>query len=333
MGPATPADPGGRAAARPFPRPRLAILGAIDEVTGELPPVSRKVPLDVQVHEEHEADGLIWRKLTFAPEAGDRVPAWLLLPRARRGAPPGAAVLALHQTTRIGKDEPVGRGGLPNLHYALELARRGYVVLAPDYPRFGDSTTNAYALGYASATMKGLWNHWRALELLSALPQVDAQRLGVIGHSLGAENALFLAAFALEVAACVASGGFTRFTWNNNEGRGEHGDVSDWSHQGYMPRIAERYGCRAERLPFDWEDLLAAIAPRPLFLNAPLSDFFQWQGVDECVNLVTPLYVRAKARDALAVRHQPGGHDFPRAVRAEAYAFLDRHLRHAPAVG
>ena len=47
------------------------------------------------------------------------------------GRVPG--ILCLHQTTRIGKEEPSGMGGNPILHHALELARRGYVTLAPDY--------------------------------------------------------------------------------------------------------------------------------------------------------------------------------------------------------
>ena len=48
------------------------------------------------------------------------------------------AILCLHQTTPNGKDSPVGLADRPTLHYALELAKRGYVTLSPDYPSFGE---------------------------------------------------------------------------------------------------------------------------------------------------------------------------------------------------
>ena len=45
-------------------------------------------------------------------------------------------MLCLHQTTGIGKAEPAGIGGLKNLHYALELAERGYVSEESDPYQF-----------------------------------------------------------------------------------------------------------------------------------------------------------------------------------------------------
>ena len=99
--------------------------------------------------------GFTRKKITFAAEPGDRVPAWLLIPDASRdGAVRRPAVLCLHQTIAIGKDEPVGLGTNLELAYARELAGRGYVALAPDYPNFGEYKVDAYGLGYSSATMK-----------------------------------------------------------------------------------------------------------------------------------------------------------------------------------
>src|SRR5690606_23010952 len=128
------------------------------QVMGEFPQPSRRVPADMRIVDERRDRGLLWRKITFAVEPGDRCWAWLLVPesRAQPSAAPGPAVLCLHQTTDIGKDEPAGLGGLDNLHYALELAQRGLVTIAPDYPNFGDYRVDPYALGYASATLKGI---------------------------------------------------------------------------------------------------------------------------------------------------------------------------------
>src|SRR6185369_1322999 len=87
----------------------------------------------------------IRRKITYQTEPGDRVAAYLFLPPADGKKLP--AVLCLHQTTKLGKAEPAGLGGLKNLHYALELAERGYITLAPDYPGYGDYTQcNPYVI-------------------------------------------------------------------------------------------------------------------------------------------------------------------------------------------
>src|SRR5262249_51119792 len=147
------------------------------------PAESNKAPLSLKVEAEETLDKVIRKKVSFAVEKDDRVTAYLLIPRNLKGKAP--AMLCLHQTTKIGKGEPAGVGGLANLHYALELAERGYVTLAPDYPNYGDYQVDAYAKGYASATMKGIWNHMRAVDLLQTLPEVDGTRIGVIGHSLG----------------------------------------------------------------------------------------------------------------------------------------------------
>src|SRR5262249_48880751 len=152
------------------------------------------------------------QKISFASEPGDRVPAWLLVPHASEDSgKKRPAVLCLHQTTPIGKDEPAGLGTNPDLAYARELAERGYVTLAPDYPNFGEYKLDVYELGYASATMKAIWNNKRAVDLLCSLKEVDPSRVGVIGHSLGGHNAIFTALFDRRLKAVVSSCGFNAF--------------------------------------------------------------------------------------------------------------------------
>jgi pimeloyl-ACP methyl ester carboxylesterase len=128
-------------------------------------------------------------------------------------------MLCLHQTTRIGKDEPAGLGGRPTLHYAHELASRGYVCVAPDYPSFGDYPYDFRKASdrYASGSMKAIWNNLRALDLLETLEEVDPDRIGCIGHSLGAHNAIFTAVFDLRIRAVVSSCGFTAFFFHNGQ--------------------------------------------------------------------------------------------------------------------
>lgn len=281
------------------------VMGAMRHVAG--------VPR-VEVLEEVRAGAVVRKRIRYEAEADDWVPAWLLEP-VRAGGRRKAAI-CLHQTTRIGKDEPAGVGGLPNLQYALELAERGFVTLAPDYPNFGEYKVDAYARGYASATMKGIVNHRRGVSLLESLPGVSRGTVAAIGHSLGGHNALFLAAFEQRVWAVVTSCGFTSFA------KYYGGNLKGWSHKGYMPRIESEYGCDPKRMPFDFTDVLAAIAPRPLFINAPVRDAnFEVTGVDDCVEAVREMYGKG---GSLVVEHPECGHDFPVEVRRRAYDFLER---------
>lgn len=297
-------------AASQLPAERDRILAAMREVMGPLP-ADRNPALDVRVISTEQLDGYERRKIEFVSEPGDRVPAWLLIPEPKSGRHPAA--ICLHQTTRPGKDEPAGIAGNPDLHYALELTRRGYVTLSPDYPNFGEYRFDPYEHGYASATMKGIVNHMRAVDVLVSLKEVEPDRIAAVGHSLGGHNSLFLAAFDKRIKAVVTSCGFTSFA------KYYGGDLTGWSHKGYMPRIAEIYAKSPARMPFDFKDVLAAISPRPVFVNAPLHDAnFDASGVDDAV--------RASGSNAITVVHPDAPHTFPREVRRQAWEWLDRQL-------
>jgi dienelactone hydrolase len=289
-----------------------------EEVAGPPPAGLRPVPFDVRVEEEVRLETHVRRRISFAVEEGDRVPAYLLVPHGLTG--PAPAALCLHQTTAMGKAEPAGMGK-PDLAYAAELAARGWVTLAPDYPNFGDYRVDPYARGWASGTRKGIWNHQRAVDLLASMGEVDPARLAAVGHSLGGHNALFLALFDDRIRAVVTSCGFCAFP------RYKQGNLAGWSSKVYMPRIAEAYGKDPARLPFDFPELLAALAPRGLFIHAPLGDHnFDVQGVRDCVAAARPAYAARGAEDRLVALHPEGGHDFPPSAREQAYLFLERAL-------
>ncbi|MGH9769992.1 MAG: alpha/beta hydrolase family protein [Blastocatellia bacterium] len=299
---------------------REKILANMQLVMGELPKQKRPPVKIVRVHGE-EAQAFYRLKIKYLSEDDDYVPAYLLIPHKRARRAP--ALLCLHQTTRIGKDEPAGLGGNPNLHYAAELAERGYVTLAPDYPYLGENTVDPYKRGYDSCTMKGVWNHIRAVDVLQSLDYVNPQRIGSIGHSLGGHNTLFVAAFDQRIKAMVTSCGFNSFR------KYYGGDLSGWSGVRYMPLIAEKYGKDSSRVPFDFSDILVALAPRPLFINAPLRDSnFEVSGVKDCVAEAAPIYDKIfKAKDSLLAVYPDGGHDFQPEIREQAWRFLDRWLK------
>jgi pimeloyl-ACP methyl ester carboxylesterase len=298
---------------------REQILDSMQIVMGPLPDRTFRIDLKWQNIEDTVINGIRRIKLTYEAENSDRVPAYLLIPENISKPVPG--ILCLHQTIRIGKGEPAGIGGSPNLDYAWELAERGYVTIAPDYPNFGDYIFDPYLNGYISATMKGIRNHMAAVDLLQSLPQVDPEHIGCIGHSLGGHNSLFVSAFDKRIKAVVTSCGFTSFFKYYN------GDLKGWSHKGYMPLISSKYNTDPEKMPFDFPEILAAIAPRPIFINAPLHDSnFDVTGVLDCVQAALPVYKLFNAEDKIIVKNPDAPHDFPADVRRESYLFFDREL-------
>ena len=299
---------------------REHILANMQQAMGAIPGVERRGPMDLQITSEEDRGKYVLKHATLAVEQDDRLPVLILIPKGL--TKPAPAMLCLHQTTSIGKGEPGGLGGLDNLHYAQELAERGYVCIAPDYPNFGDYQIDVYAKGYGSATAKGIFNHMRCVDYLQTMPEVNAERIGAIGHSLGGHNTLYVGAFDERLKVLVSSCGFNRFAKYYN------GDLTGWSHKGYMPRIKELYETNPAKMPFDFTEVIAAIAPRAVFVNAPVKDAnFEVTGVYDCVRAALPVFQQFHAGKELVSVHPDCEHDFPPAVREQAYAFIDQHLK------
>lgn len=308
---------------------RAEILRGMQQVMGPLPGRDRRVPLDLQVSSETDCGSYVRRAVTYATEPAARTPAWLLVPkRVLSGGATARAVLCLHPTDdTIGHDVVVGLGGRPNRAYAAELAERGFVSLAPSYPLLAKYQPDVRGLGYASGTMKAIWDNVRGLDLLESLPFVARGGVGAIGHSLGGHNAVYTAVFDQRITVIVSSCGLDLYTdyygadpkvWQPEKG---------WCQLRYMPRLLD-YAGRLEAIPFDFAELIGALAPRACFISAPVRDSnFRWQSVDRIVAAARPVYTLLGAPDALTVAHPDSEHDFPEAMRQQAYTLLEQHLK------
>jgi dienelactone hydrolase len=301
---------------------RAHILAAVQSVMGVLPDSHQRVPMDMKVVSETDTPTYVRKKITYGSDLSTRVSAYLLIPKnVKRGAP---AMLCLHDDTPLAKDEPAGLGGRASMHYADELARRGYVCLVPDYPSLGENPfdLNKHAGTYASGAMKAVWDNIRGIDLLETLPEVNAKRIGIIGHGLGGQNALLTAAFDYRLAAVVSSCGFTTFQ------RYKGGKLGDWGDAHMMPRIQSVYNSDPARIPFDFAELLGTLAPRAVFVSAPLQDsVMDVEGVKSAVGGAAAVYQFRKVANALRVVHPNGGRDFAEAARGEAYGWLDQRFK------
>ena len=303
---------------------REHIAAWMQTVMGPLPKPEKPIALDIKVEEEVAVGELTRKKISYHTDSTERrVKAFLFLPKVGQASQP--AVLCLHQTINIGKSEPAGLGGNPNLHYARHLAQRGYVTLAPDYPSFGEYPFDfAPTHGYTSGSMKAIYDNIRAVDLLQSLPEVDKDRIGCIGHSLGGHNTMFTALFEPRIKCLVSNCGFTRFHKYYN------GALKGWTSSRYMPLIDSRHHNSPDEVPFDFPEIVAAFAPRPFLASSPIGDSnFEVSGAKDSIASAKPIYELLGAADHLQANYPNCAHDFPEEVRKVAYEFFDRHLHGA----
>jgi len=179
-----------------------------------------------------------------------------------------------------------------------------------------------------SGTMKAIYDNTRALDLLETLPYVDSKPgFGAIGHSLGGHNTIYTAVFDQRITVMASSCGFDAYPdyYGGAEknwffGRG-------WCQIRYMPRLSDYRG-RQKEIPYDFPELLGALAPRPFFVHAPLRDSnFRWKSVDVCAAAAHPIYKLLGNEKGLIIKHPDYNHNFPEDMREEAYQTIDSVLR------
>lgn len=309
---------------------RGEILRGMQSVMGKFPGDDRRVPLDVRVEEDVDAGSYRRQLITYQSEPDSRTPAYLCIPNdvlaGKRKTP---AVLCLHPTdNKVGHKVVLGLGGRAGRQYAAELTERGYVTLSPAYPHLANYWPNLGGLGYVSGTMKAIWDNSRGLDLLAELDYVDDSRgFGAIGHSLGGHNAIYTAVFDQRITAIASSCGFDAYPDYYDGAERVWYFGAGWCQIRYMPRLSNYRG-KLDEIPYDFTELLGALAPRPLFVNAPLHDSnFRWKSVDRCAKAARPVYELLEAKEGLLIRHPDSDHNFPEDMREEAYHTIDSVLR------
>lgn len=309
---------------------RAEVVQGMEAVMGTLPGEAKRCPLDVKIETEFEGDTYVRRLITYASEPGSRVPAYLLIPKnVLAGKQKAPAALCLHGTNNeIGHGTVVGLGKVPNRSYALELAQRGYVTLAPSYPLLARYQPDLNALGWQSGTLKAVWDNRRGLDLLESLPFVDGSKgFGAIGHSLGGHNSVFTAVFDERLSVVVSSCGLDSFLDYMNGDPKRWEPEKGWCQTRYMRKLAGYQGRLAE-IPFDFHELIGALAPRHVRIIAPKHDTnFRADSVDRIVAAARPIFKLHGQEGRLRVDHPDCGHDFPPEMREAAYQLLDAVLR------
>jgi dienelactone hydrolase len=309
----------------PLPVDDLSQFGAWrdrcrDRLAGLLGPMPEGVAPRFEVLSEEPAEGYCRQKVVFDTEPTMSVPAYLLIPDERAAA--GPAVVAVHGhgpgKAAVCGVEPTEA---PNGDYAVQLVRRGFVVLAPDLRCFGErrdwnppdhyacDTNLVHALmAGVSPLSQNLWDLMCCVDVLQAHPLVDPGRVGAAGLSYGGTLSLFLAAWDDRVKAAVVSG-----------------YLSSWADSHKVPWNM----CGSQVLTgvlgqLEHVDLGAMVAPRPLLVETGTEDMiFPLAAAQAAVRDLGKVYAHAGAAAALEHDVFTGGHHWH---GARAYPFLQRWL-------
>jgi len=160
--------------------------------------------LKPKLRETIARDGYRIESITYEAEPGDRVPAMVLVPDGVDAAHPVPAVAVWHQHNgqwHLGKSEPAGLAGNPMHHTGAVLAREGYVVLCPDALCFEERQSPhlkgghferfeflRYVVDGRCMAWKNILDMRRAVDYLCSRPEVQTDRIGCYGHSMGSTH-------------------------------------------------------------------------------------------------------------------------------------------------
>jgi len=235
---------------------RKEIRAAWMKFLGPMP--ERRLPVKLEVLSEDRPEKCVRQLVRYECEPGIDVEGYLLRPQKMNAAGKHAGIVGLHQTTKNSIDEIAGVKGPAPMQIGLQLCQRGFVVFCPrcflwqSVSSYREAVENfrrrhPHTLGMH----KMLYDAMRGVDVLVSLPEVDPKRIGAVGHSLGAKESLYLAAFDERVQAAVASEGGTGFKSTN------------WNAPWYLGK-----GIEAPGFKLNHHQLLALIAPRAFLILA-----------------------------------------------------------------
>jgi len=309
-----------------WPKARTKIEEEIQGLLGAMP----KPPADLQVKTVDEIDfrGYSRRRVNYFIDGWNRVAAWVFLPEGKEEVP---AILCCHQEVGQGKDEPAGLDGESRFAFAQHYAQLGYATIAPDCVTAGDRVSSrlppldskAYYKDHPKLSVLGrmLHDHMQALSVISEMRRVDPARLGVVGHGLGAANALLLAAFDERVQTCVASCGFTRFETDK--------DAARWARdEGLVLLPGLKPMIESGKFTFDWEHILALAAPTATLVITSLTDaeFVNPKSCQKAVGLASKVYKMLGAASAIDPFAHHDGHTVTPETLEVADEWFDRWI-------
>ncbi|MEX0642082.1 MAG: alpha/beta hydrolase family protein [Pirellulales bacterium] len=261
----------------------------------------KDIPFDVKALSSEDKGDYTRSEIEFDSTPTRRIKAILTVPKSseQKQFP---AIVCIH-----------GHGGNRNIVYdpkslytgfAADLAENGYVTISTDVGQHEVYEDGRTLMG------ERLWDVLRCADYLETLPQVDANRMGCAGLSLGGEMTMWLGAMDPRMKAVVSSGFLTTM-----EGIDNDSCCLCWKFPGLMEN-------------FQFCDIYSMIAPRALMCqNGELERAPGGFPIDVAkpeMAKIQAAYAVFDAKDKATLNIHPGGHKY---VVAPARAFIDKAIK------
>lgn len=275
---------------------------------------AQKGPPKLEVMEEDQPRGAVRQLVRYEVEPGLPVEAYLIKPAKVQDPAPGMVVL--HSTVKESIRQPAGVEGAAEKAFGLLLAQRGSVTICPRnflWPETKRIDTKATVTQLnqrhpgSRGMAKMLFDAMVAVDILAAMPEVDPKRLGAIGHSLGAKESLYLAAFDERIRVAVSSEG------------GIGTKFSNWHDPWYLGADIRGPGFQHEH-----HEVLALVAPRPFFLLG--GDSADGDRSWPFIEAVLPIYKLYGGTPRVGLFNHRKGHSVPPEAEQRVYQWFEAYL-------
>lgn len=298
---------------------------------GKLPPRPKRPRVEM-LSREDRGDYLV-EKFQFDNGAGATVPGYVVLPKEPKAKAPGILFCHWHGGEyEIGKEELFQARHTPEAP-GPALARRGFVVLGIDAYGFGErngqgpgGTEEKGSAGEMTASKFNLWvgrtlwgmmlrDDLMALDYLASRPEVDAERLGVTGISMGATRSWWLMALDERLKTGVAVACLTRY-----QNLIRHEELKAHGIYYFVPGLLNY---------FDTEAVVALIAPRPvLFQTGDQDSGSPVDGIRVIESAARPAWkLYGKPEDFQSLIYPGLGHVYTPEMWQRTLQWMDRHLK------
>lgn len=290
------------------------------QLLGDLPEVEREI--SASKIEEEKRGPYILEKLLLDLNGIEPVPAYFVYPKEQRGPFP---VILYHHAHGggyvLGKDELIrGCDALQKPSYAEVLTEKGYSALCIDSWCFGERKGRSESETFKEMLWSGqvlwgmmLYDSLRAIDYLASRAEVNIERLGTMGISMGSTMAWWTAALDPRIKVCIDICCLTDYqALIKSRGLDGHGIYY------YVPRLLKY---------FTTVDINKLIVPRPhLSLAGNFDRLTPPEGLDRIDKELREAYLSEGAQDAWKLVRSNTGHFETAAMRREIFLFLEQWL-------
>jgi hypothetical protein len=168
-----------------------------------------------------------------------------------------------------------------------------------------------------------LWDHQRLMDVLDGLDFVRPGAYGVMGNSLGGRQAIFLAAMDERIAAAVPSCGISPNLTN------VYRSVTGSAASKASPKWIEHFLRAGGQMLYEYQDMIALCAPRPLLVMEPYNDAYNpyMEANFRCYVAGQRAYALLGKAECFCTLTHGDGHNTVDDVREFAYRWLERWLK------